>query len=229
MVTFRTFLIPVLSFASFSSLGIAQDLSKYRDFQFGMTLDFVAKQIQMKPSDAKTRHNRPALIQTLEWDQPGAPGPTAAKIASVRSIRFEFYNSELFKMVVTYNPVETNGLTAEDITEAISTMYGAATTPAESVSVSNSTTYEDQEKVLARWDDAQYSYNLYRSAYGNTFGLLGFSKMVDLTARDANREADRLDKLEAPAKELAQQKKRADDTRAAEEAARSINKPKFHP
>ena len=132
-------------------------------------------------------------------------------------------------MVLTYNPAETNGLTANDIIEAISAMYGAATSPADSVSVSDSTTYEYQEKILARWDDAQYSYNLYRSSYGNTFGLVAFSKVADLMAQNASREADRIDKLEAPAKELAQQKQQVEDRRTAEETARSINKPKFHP
>jgi len=132
-------------------------------------------------------------------------------------------------MVVTYNPADTNGLTAADLIESISTMYGTATTPGDSVSVSNSTTYEDQEKVLARWDDTQYSYSLYRSAYGSTFGLVAFSKMLDTMAINASREADRLDKVKAPAKELAQQKKQAEDTRTAQETARSINKPKFHP
>src|SRR5438128_4475839 len=143
-----------------------------------MTLDSVSKQIQMKTTKAKTTHERPAVIQTLEWNQVGYSAP-GAKTTSVRSIRFDFYNGELSKMVVTYNPVETNGLTAEDIIEAISTMYGPATAPGDSVSVSNSTTYDDQEKVLARWDDAKYSYNLYRSPYGNTFGLVGFSKTLD--------------------------------------------------
>jgi len=228
MVSFRTFLTSVLCFAFFSSLGIAQDLSKYRDFQFGMSLDSVAKQIQMKASDARTRHNRPALIQTLDWAQIGY-SETAAKIASVRGIRFDFYNGELSKMVLTYNPAETNGLTADDLIEALSTMYGSATTPGDSVSVSSSTTYEDLEKVLARWDDSQYSYNLYRSTYGSTFGLVAFSKMLDMMAINASHEADRLDKVEAPAKELAQQKKQTEDTRAAQETARSINKPKFHP
>jgi len=228
MVSSLRFLISVLCFASFSSVCIAQDLSKYRDFQFGMTLDSVAKQIQMKTTEAKTIHERPAVIQTLEWNQVGYSAP-GAKTTSVRSIRFDFYNGELWKMVVTYNPAETNGLTANDIMEAISEAYGTATTPGDSVSVSNSSTYEDQEKVLARWDDAQYSYNLYRSSYGNTFGLVAFSKMLDLMARNASLEADRLDKLEAPARELARQKKQADEARAAQEAARSINKPKFHP
>jgi hypothetical protein len=230
MLSSRTFLISVVCFAFSSAVGIAQDLSKYRDFQFGMKLDSVAQQVQMKPADARTRHDRPALIQTLEWNQVGY-SESAIKDASVRTIRFDFYNGELSKMVVTYNPVETNGLTAEDIIEAISTKYGPATTPGDSVSVptSDSTTYEDQEKVLARWDNEQYSYNLYRSSYGSTFGLVAFSKMLDLLARNASRESDRLDKLEAPAKELAQQKKRVDDARSAQEAARSMNKPKFHP
>jgi hypothetical protein len=228
MVTSRTIVISILCLAFFSSLGMAQDLSKYRDFQFGMTLDSVVKQVQMKSTDAKTRHDRPALIQTLEWNQVGYP-ESAPKNTSVRTIRFDFYNGELSKMVVTYNPVETNGLTAEDMIDAISTTYGPATTPGDSVSVSDSITYADQEKVLARWDNEQYSYNLYRSSYGSTFGLVAFSKMLDVMARNASREADRLDKLEAPAKELAQQKKREEDTRAAQEAARSINKPKFRP
>src|SRR5213594_1082737 len=48
MVSSLRFLISVLCFASFSSVCIAQDINKYRDFQFGMTLDSVAKQIQMK-------------------------------------------------------------------------------------------------------------------------------------------------------------------------------------
>jgi hypothetical protein len=193
-----------------------------------MNLDSVANQVHMKPADARTQHDRPALIQTLEWNQVGY-SESVRKDASVRSIRFDFYNGELSKMVVTYNPVETNGLTAEDMIEAISTRYGPATTPGDSVSVSDSTTYEDQEKVLARWDNEQYSYNLYRSSYGSTFGMVAFSKMLDLMARNASREADRLDKLEAPAKELAQQKRRDEDTRAAQEAARSLNKPRFHP
>jgi hypothetical protein len=228
MINFRIFLASILCFAFFSAAGVAQDFSRYRDFEFGMNLATVAKQIQMKSSDAKTRYERPALIQTLEWDQIVYTAP-AVKIASVRSIRFDFYNDELSKMVVTYNPVETNGMTADDIIEAISMMYGTATKPEDSVSVSNSISYDDPQKVLARWDDAQYSYNLYRSPYGVTFGLVAFSKMLDLQARNASREADQLDKLEAPAKELAQQKKRADDTRAAEETARSVNKPKFRP
>ncbi len=115
---------------------------------------------------------------------------SAPRNASVRSIRFDFYNGELYKMVVTYNPVETNGLTAQRHDRSDFLEVRGGNRAGRFCSVSDSTTYEDQEKVLARWDNEQYSYNLYRSSYGDTFGLVAFSKMLDLKARDASHEAD---------------------------------------
>lgn len=50
---------------------------------------------------------------------------------------------------------------------------------------------EDNEKVPACWGDAQYSYNLFRSPYGNVFGLVAFSKKLDFMASDSSREVDR--------------------------------------
>jgi len=43
------------------------DLSRYREFQFGMNLLAVAKQAEMQPSEARVIHQRPAVIQELEW------------------------------------------------------------------------------------------------------------------------------------------------------------------
>ena len=206
----------------------AQDLSKYRDFQFGMSLESVAKQIHMEASAAKTTHQRPAMIQTLQWDQPGYPEP-AAKDRSLRSIRFDFYNGELFKIIVTYDPVETEGLTTEDMVEAIAAIYGPGINPERTIALSTSSAYGDNQKVLASWEDAQYSYNLFRFPYGNTFGLIAIAREVDLVAADASREAERLDKQEAPAKELALQVKREEDKRVAQEKARLISKPEFRP
>ncbi len=227
MISFRTFLRSASYVALFSSVSDAQHFAKYRDFEFGMNVESVAKQIQMKASDAKTNYARPALMQTLQWNPTSYSAP--ATTASVSTIRFDFYNDELFRMVVTYNSAGTEGLTADDIIEAISAVYGTASKPDDSVSISNSTIYQDQEKVLARWEDAQYSYNLFRVSYGSGFGLVAFSKSLDLIANNSSREADRLDKLEAPAKELARQKKQAEDALSAQETARSINKPKFRP
>jgi hypothetical protein len=228
MISYRMLATSILCAALFSSLGAAQDLAKYRDFQFGMSLESVAKQIHMDASAAKTTHQRPAVIQTLQWDQSGY-SDRAPKDGSVRNVRFEFYNGELSKMVVTYDPAGTEGLTTDDMVEAISAIYGLATKPERTIAISTSSIYEDNEKVLACWEDAQYSYNLFRSPYGNAFGLVAFSKKLNLMATDSSREAARLDKLEAPQKELARQMKQEEDKRAAEQKARLISKPKFRP
>ena len=219
----------MLSSTAAGQLGAAQDLAKYRDFQFGMSLESVAKQIHVNASDAKTTYQRPALIQTLQWEQFGYSN-RAAKADSLNNVRFDFYNGELSRMVVTYDPVGTEGLTTDDMIEAISAMFGTATAPERTITVSGSAAYyENNQKVLACWEDAQYSYNLFRSSYGNAFGLVAFSKKLDLMASDSRREADRLDKLEAPGKELARQMKQEEDKRAAQEKARLISKPKFRP
>ena len=228
MISSRTLATSVLCTLLFSSSGNAQDLAKYRDFQFGMSLESVAKQIHVNASDAKTTYQRPALIQTLQWDQFGH-STLAAKPDSLRNVRFDFYNGELSKMVVTYDPAGTEGLTTDDMIEAISALYGSATKPERKTGVSGSAIYQNNEKVLACWEDAQYSYNLFRSSYGNAFGLVAFSKKLDLMASDSSREADRLDKLEAPGKEFARQVKQEEDKRAAQEKARLISKPKFRP
>src|SRR5881628_2453999 len=223
MIRSRTLVTSLLFGALFSSLGTAQDLSKYRDFQFGMRLESVATQIHMNASAAKTTHQRPAVIQTLQWDQLSYSAP-AAEDRSLTSIRFDFYNGELFKMVVTYDPVRI-----EDMVDAISAIYGPATKPERTIAISAFSAYQDSQKVLACWEDAQYSYNLFRSPYGNVFGLVTTSKQLDLAAADASKEAERLDKLEASAKELARQLKQDEERRAALEKARLIRKPKFRP
>ena len=45
----------------------AMDLSRYRNFQFGEALPALAKQAGLELSDVKLIHERPAVIQELEW------------------------------------------------------------------------------------------------------------------------------------------------------------------
>ena len=203
-------------------------MSKYRDFEFGMNIESVANLAHMNPSGAKTAHQRPEVIQTLDWELHGY-FDTSPKADSVRDIRFDFYNGELFKMLVTYDIIQTKGLTADDLIEALSIRYGPADTPQTSVAVPASPAYNDNEQVLARWENAQYSYNLFRSSYGVSFGLVAFSKRLELLASAASREAERLDRLEAPAREIERQKKQKEDDKAFLEKARLISKPNFRP
>jgi hypothetical protein len=210
-------------------LSYTRDLSRYREFQFGMDLLAVAKQADVEPSEARVVHQRPTLIQELEWRPQRALGPSS-EADPVKEVLFSFYNGELFRVLVNYDQSKTEGLTDEDMVEAISAKYGAATRPAGKIILFSSFhIYNDSEKVIARWEDTQYSFNLFRSSYQPTFGLLVFSKRLDRSAVAAIAEAIRLDDQEAPQREIERQRKQEEESRAAQEKARPANKGNFRP
>ena len=103
----------------------AGDLSMYRSFRIGTDLPTIAGQARMDPTQAKVIHRRPALIQQLEW-RPQPLGPSTQSEA-VSEVVFNFYNGELYRLVVNYDRYRTEGLTAEDLIDAFSATYGTAT------------------------------------------------------------------------------------------------------
>ena len=227
MISTRSFTISVSLAVLLTPLIYAQDLSRYREFQFGMNLVAVAKQADMKPSEARMIHQRPAVIQELDWRPQRSRGPSP-QAEPVKEVLFTFYNGELFQMVVNYDQYRTEGLTDEDMVEAISAKYGTGTRPdAKIILFSSFQVYNNSEKVIARWEDSQYSFNLFRSSYQPTFGMLVFSKPLDGLARAAMVEAIRLDEQEAPQREIDRQKKQDGENRAAQEKARLVNKANF--
>ena len=205
----------------------APDLSRYRSFQFGETLPAVAKQAGLALSDAKLIHERPAVMQELEWPI-WLSGGASPQTDPIRTILFSFYNGELFRIVVNYDKIETAGLTTEDMIEAISAKYGTATKPAGTeITFSTSQVYNDSEPIIARWEDAQYSLNLYRSSYQPTFGMIAFSKWLDALARAATAEAIRLDAQEAPQREIQRQQREDEKNRESLGKTRQANKSNF--
>jgi hypothetical protein len=199
----------------------------YREFRFGADLLAVAKQAHVKPSEARTIHERPAVIQELAGQAPYMRSSLGAD--SVRDILFSFYNGELFRIVVTYDPERIAGMTAEDIVEAVSAKYGTATRPVAEIILSSTQVYIGGEKIIARWEDTQYSFNLFQSSYQSTFGMVMYSKRLDALARTAIVESVRLDKLEAPRREIERQKEKDEENRARQEKARQTNKAPFRP
>jgi hypothetical protein len=231
MITARSLTIVISCSVLLTSLTYAQDLSRYRDFQFGMNLPTVAKQADVKQSDARAVHQRPAIIEELEWrPQSFLRTSTQAQGDPLKDVLFSFYNGELFRMVVNYDPDKTQGLTNDDMVSAISATYGTASRPAaKTISFSSAQGYSETEKVMARWEDSQYSFNLFRSSYQPKFGMVVFSKRLDALARLAVVEAVRRDEQEAPQREVDRLKKEAQETHATEEKARLANKANFHP
>jgi hypothetical protein len=207
----------------------AQDLSQYREFQLGMNLGATVKQAQMEISESRVLHQRPALIQELEW-RPHFALASMPEADPLKEVLFSFYNGELFRMMIVYDHDKTEGMTVEDMIEAISAKYGLASRPVKQVLLFPSfEIYNDSEKVLACWENSQFSFNLFRSSSQPTFGILAFSKRLDPLARSAITEANRLDKLEAPQREIDSLKKEAEEERAAQEKARPMSKASFRP
>jgi hypothetical protein len=216
-LTCALFSIPLLS---------SEDLSRYRGFQLESDLSVVAKQAGMEISEARVIHQQPAVIQELEW-QPRSLASSASEIDPVQLIVFSFYNGELYRMTINYDRSRTGGLTTEDVIDAISAKYGKAARPAAEIFFPS--VFNDRAKVLAQWEDERYSVNLVRTPYDGGFGMVMLSKRLDAQAQASIVEAVRLEAQEAPAREAALVKKKADDARAEREKERLANKPNFRP
>jgi hypothetical protein len=114
-------------------------------------------------------------------------------------------------MLVTYENSATRGLNDEDMIRAVSAKYGVATRPlATVVSFPTNSSYHATEKVIARWEDSQYSLSLFRSS-GDTFAVVMFTKELDAQAGISIAESVKLEQEEAPQKEAARAKKDAVD------------------
>jgi hypothetical protein len=89
--------------------------------------------------------------------------------------------------------------------------------------------YEDRQKVLARWENGENTYSLFRSSYGGEFGLVADSKKLEGMAVGSIQEAERLAAMSAPQREIERRQKEVEDRRVSDEKARSLNKPNFRP
>jgi len=220
-------IFPVISGAVLSaSLLYAGELSCYREFQLGATLQAITKQTEMKPSDARVVHQRPELIQELEWQPRRLPGPSS-ELDSVDQILFTFYNGQLFRMLVSYDRRRTEGLTLDDMIEVISAKYGPATRGDAEIIFPSA--YNTKVAVLARWEDSEHSFNLIHSSYQPGFALVVISKPLNALAQTAAVEAIRLDTQEAPQREIDRQKKQEEEARLHQDKARLSNKLGFRP
>jgi hypothetical protein len=205
----------------------AGDFSSYRGFQFGMSLSAAAKQSGTINAEARLVHQSPALIQEIDWLPIASSHPTAANADPVKDGVLCFYNGELSRIIVNYSRYKVEGMTPNDMVEAISATYGLASRP--TAEIANHSVYGEVVPVIARWEDAQYAYNLVQTGDRSSFAMVMYSKRLDGLAQAAIADAVRLEAQEAPQKEIERQAKRDQDERAALDKARSVNKPNFRP
>jgi hypothetical protein len=209
-----------------------QSLSQYRNFAMGSGVASVAAVAGVDPAEAKTIHQRPAVLRELEW-RPSrwVTGSNASSVDPVEEIRFSFYNDQLFRVVVDYGHERTEGMTAADMIEGISSVYGAPLARSPRVAGRATSQLETESgSLVAGWGDSGHRVVLYQtSSYGAAYRLIVTDMGLDDLARKAGTQATRLDDQEAPAREVARQKKERDDALGAAAKARAANKGAFRP
>jgi len=201
----------------------AQELSKYRVFSLGTSLTTVLKHTDQRPEEVKLINARPALIQELTWWPPSLAG-TPYRPDTVEQIHFSFYNSELYKIAVTYDRSSTEGLTRDDMVKSLSAKYGPPSTVALPESAKHEPT-DPHAEPIASWEDAQTCVNLVRSSFSGDFDLVITAKSLNAEAELAIIESAKLDKQLEPQREADRQKKEIDDL----ELTRLKNQKSFRP
>jgi hypothetical protein len=205
-----------------------QGLSHYRNFALGSNVASVAALANVDPAEAKTLHERPAVLQDLQW-RPSrwVAGSSVSSVDPVEQILFSFYNDQLFRLVVDYGHDRTEGMTGADMIEGISSVYGAPLPRSSRVGGPAASQLETESgSVVARWSDTQHRVVLYQtSSYAAAYRLIVADVRLDGLARKADTQAGRLDDQEAPAREIARQKKERDAAAKAGAANKSVFRP----
>jgi hypothetical protein len=227
MINARLLTIPLVCVALSGSLLNAQDFSKYRGLQFGMNISAAAKHLGAKATEMRISHKRPDLIQEMDWEPRSLALADPVSSDPVKEALLGFFNGELFRIIVTYDRSKIEGMTADDMVEAISLTYGAATRPKTEIAYHSN--YAEVAPVIARWTRAEYSYDLVRTGDQASFAMVLYSTRLDALAQASIIQAVRIEAQDAPRLELEKEKKRENEERLLTEKARSINRPNFRP
>jgi len=205
-------------------LIFGQDLSKYRTFTLGTSLAELSKKVGTYSHTTTLIHQRPAAIQVLTF-WPLNSSRSSVGVDPVSQILFSFYDGELYRMVVTYDQEATKGLTDDDMVQAVSDRYGAATRFYPEINLQIHAVYASTDTFIARWEDSRNAVNLFRSSNQSSYMLAVFSKRLDAQAKASIFESEKLEKQEALQVEIGRPKKEADEL----EVARQTNQKTFRP
>ena len=229
MTSARAVTIASVAFVVGAHPLVAQDLSRYRAYALESSVASVVAASGARPSDIRTAHARPARIQELEWRAPYVR--SGLELADpVSEVQFSFCDDQLYQIVVTYDKDRTDGLTTEDVIESFSATYGLPLLLTTRTPRGASPTNAPADAVIvARWEDAATIVTLTRGTYTPQYQVTLISKTLNARAHAAVEEALRLDRQEAPQRELDRQTKEVADAGVASQKARVVNKPAFRP
>jgi hypothetical protein len=209
-------------------LVFAQDRSRYRDYRIGDGLLTIAEQSGVTPPMARLIPREPAGLQALEW-RPRYVRGAARHTDAVGRITFGFYDDQLFRIVVDYDRLRTEGMTEADMVGAISKTYGPPSRRVVPTGAVAQHAAQAADLLVARWDDAESSVTLLRMPDSSAFRLIVASTRLGTLAHAAGAGAVQLDSHEAPQRDVQPRSHGVEDVRSAQEKARLANKAVFQP
>jgi len=114
------------------------------------------------------------LHSGIEWQSRTHSTLRPKRTRSRKSI-FNFYDGELFRILVHYNHVRAGRADGSKPDQKHFGKAGAPTRTAGKISIYSAThLYIQDERVIARWEDSRYSVNLFRLSSKATLGMLIF-------------------------------------------------------
>ena len=202
-------------------------LSQYRGVTLGDSIKVVVDRLQMAASDVKVVHERATLVQELSWRPRSVFGGLSGEADSVSEMILTFHDGKLAQISVTYDRARTQGLTNQDLQEAMVRTYGTsllASTPTQPAIAAPAL-----RQPIGRWEDAETLLILWREQFPNRVGLTITSIAGNGALQQAIADGVRNDLAEAPAREVARRAAEAAAIKERDEKIRLDNKTKFKP
>ena len=224
--------VSLLALACMMSLGVPATsaepvLSHYRGVTLGDSVQVVVDHLRLVAADVKVVHERPTLVQEVTWRPSRFVSGTTIEPDPLAEMVLTFRAGRLARIAVTYDRERTQGMTNEDLHEAMGSVYGVsmliATPPQTTIAPSA------ERQTIGRWEDAETLLVLWREQYPNRVGLTVTSLAGDRALQVAIAEGVRVDAAEAPARDLARRTDEAAAIQARAEKIRQDNKAKFKP
>jgi len=219
----------LLAVASVMSVGVPATsgepvLSHYRGVSLGDSVQVVVDHLRLVAADVKVVHERPTLVQEVTW---GPSRVTSIEPDPLAEMILTFSAGRLARIAVSYDRERTQGMTNEDLQEAMGSVYGVSMLIATPLQTTSTPSAERQ--TIGRWEDAETLLLLWREQYPNRVGLTITSLAGDQALQQAIAEGARVDAAEAPARDLPRRIDEAAAIQARAEKIRQDNKAKFKP
>jgi hypothetical protein len=186
----------------------------------------VVERLKVAATDLKALHEGSPIVQQLTWRPQRFTGRTLAEADPIAEMVLTFHASHLALITVIYDRDQTQGLTDEDMLDALSAVYGAPRLLATPTRPSDAP--PPARRPIGRWDDADAVLILWRE-HPNRVGLTITAIASDVALQDALAEGVRRQAIDAPGREMARRSADAAAIQARDAKVRLDNKAKFKP